>query len=370
MAQPNPNQNLSIGQRLQGGLGRVGQTLFPTDPSMPPDQANALRQSAIMQLGLGMMGASSKGAGFGAALNSGYGQASNNMQGAMQRAYENALAGRAETRANNREQRQDEQSAQAQAHQEWLDKHSLEREKTQDDRFQSQMDRQLDNDKLAQQHWEAEQKSQGEWRKDQLAARGGSVPSGYRLKQDGSLEFIPGGPADPAVANKANTGKLNEYEAKAVSFATRMNGAEKVIKDMAYSPHGVGGAKDTITSKLPFGNTLTSDDYQKYEQAAREWISGMLRFDSGAAVPETEFRRYFNTYFPQIGNEPAIIKQKEEARLRATQALEAGLSPVAMQRLGGPLGNPMPNGGTLYPDSSAADQSALEAEARRRGLIQ
>jgi hypothetical protein len=199
MAQP--SQVPTMGQKISGGLGRVGAALFPVDPNtgMTADQIKQLRTNAMMQMGLGMLGASSKGQGFGASLAAGYGLAQGNIQGSMQQAYENAMANRAETRAVDREKRLDEQADRAQKHQEWLETHTLDRETVADERYAGEREYKLEQDRLAQDRWKTEQGAMEKWRADQINARSrGDVPAGYRLKPDGNLEAIPGGPADPS----------------------------------------------------------------------------------------------------------------------------------------------------------------------------
>jgi hypothetical protein len=113
-------------------------------------------------------------------------------------------------------------------------------------------------------------------------------------------------------ATKAGEGKLNEWQAKSLSLQARMEDAEASLnKD--YKP----GYWVSLAAAVPgVGNTgiLTSDEYNSYKQAARQWISGVLRLDSGAAVPDSEFATYFATYFPQPGESEAVVAQKKAAR--------------------------------------------------------
>lgn len=113
-------------------------------------------------------------------------------------------------------------------------------------------------------------------------------------------------------ATKAGEGKLNEWQAKSLSLQARMEDAEaSLLKD--YQP----GYWVSLASAIPgVGNTgiLTSDEYNSYKQAARQWVSGVLRLDSGAAVPDSEFATYFATYFPQPGESEAVVAQKKAAR--------------------------------------------------------
>lgn len=127
---------------------------------------------------------------------------------------------------------------------------------------------------------------------------------------------------------------LTEFQAKAISQLRRMEGAEKQLSEQEYAPTSVtGGGWNVAMSGVPVvGNAMTSGNFQQYQQSAREWISGLLRLDSGAAVPEVEFQRYFQTYFAQPGDSDEVVQQKATARVRAAEALREGLGGVAPQK--------------------------------------
>lgn len=113
-------------------------------------------------------------------------------------------------------------------------------------------------------------------------------------------------------ATKAGGKRLVDWESKALTFQGRMESSEAYL-DKNYQP----GFWVTMQSNVPvIGETglLKSNEYNLYRQAAREWISGLLRYDSGAAVPESEFARYFATYFPQVGESAEVRAQKAAAR--------------------------------------------------------
>lgn len=131
--------------------------------------------------------------------------------------------------------------------------------------------------------------------------------------------------AETARTAAGNKG-LTEQQGKVGQQLTRMTGAEKnigAITEGGFSP----GFADKLLDNSPGGlnNVLTSTNYQKYKQAANEWIAGLLRLDSGAAVPETEFGRYFQTWFPQPGEPQEVIAQKAESRQRAMEGMRLGL---------------------------------------------
>lgn len=73
-----PESALPWQERMSRGLGRARDGLTPVDPNvaqhMDPNYLKQLRNQAMFTSGLGIMGAASNGAGFGAALNAGLGQ--------------------------------------------------------------------------------------------------------------------------------------------------------------------------------------------------------------------------------------------------------------------------------------------------------
>lgn len=85
----------------QGFMDRLAGTLFPS--SIAGQQADpAAQKAALLQLGLGMMAAGSRGAGLGEGLFGAYTGAANTFQGAMQKAYENSERKRLEEKDDKR----------------------------------------------------------------------------------------------------------------------------------------------------------------------------------------------------------------------------------------------------------------------------
>lgn len=146
-------------------------------------------------------------------------------------------------------------------------------------------------------------------------AQAGRVPSGYRLAADGqSLEFIPGGPADPA--SKAGGGKpLTEGQSKALLFGTRMQEANSIFDDLAEK----GVTTSVPGSRTGYGvgaviSALQPADRQRLDQAKRDFINATLRRESGAVISDSEFRNAELQYFPQIGDSAEVIAQKKRNR--------------------------------------------------------
>lgn len=203
----------------------------------------------------------------------------------------------------------------------------------------------------------------------------GRIPSGYRVGGDGqTLEFIPGGPADPT--SKAGGGKpLTEGQSKALLFGTRMQEANSILDELASN-----GVNTSVPgSRAGFGvgaaiNALQPADRQRLDQAKRDFLNAVLRRESGAVIADTEFNNGDKQYFPQPGDGEAVIAQKKRNREVAMRGILAevpdGDSRVSQVRGGGAQptkpGTPLKRGAA---QAAPADLGGIEAELKRRGLL-
>lgn len=153
----------------------------------------------------------------------------------------------------------------------------------------------------------------------------GNLPTGYRQKADGSgLEYIPGGPADPETAKGKNS--LNDTQAKALQFGTRMQVSGKLLDDLAGQGVTQPGLIKRAGDAVGVGGLLNgtqSSQQQQVEQAQRDFVNAALRRESGAAIAESEFANAKKQYFPQIGDGPEVIAQKKANRELATRGILA-----------------------------------------------
>lgn len=339
---PNPNMGGGIGGfmrrasvGLQNGLGKVGQGLFPVDETaaagMSPDQIRSMRNNAMMQMGLGMMASSSQGGRFGESLANGLGRAQQGLAGAMQRGFENATAARQEQRQMQRDSAADERFDKQYERQ-------VAREDRLDDRDQRNFDHQLKQEELIQKRFEAQQQTQAEQfeRRMQLAqAKSNGVslpkpPAGYRWKDDGSQEPIPGGPADPS--NK--TGNYQEAERTAAFLGTRLANAMSMLKGISAEDQKPGvmetGARE-LGSEMG-ANWLRSEDRQKANAAQRDALDAALTLATGAAYTAEQIDAMRVSYFPQIGDTPDTQAQKKQSFDMLLQAarVKAGRASTAI----------------------------------------
>lgn len=165
-------------------------------------------------------------------------------------------------------------------------------------------------------------------------------PAGLDAKAQG--QYMDAMAADAAKrAQNGGMPDLTERQAKATAFAARMEQAEAemgnaIKSNPAFNPSNV--VDNVAASILPpqFRNIAISPEYQQVRAAQENFITGLLRLDSGAAIPPAELEAYIAQYFPVAGDTKATIEQKARARqaaLEATKAEAAGGYNVTSGRL-------------------------------------
>jgi hypothetical protein len=149
---------------------------------------------------------------------------------------------------------------------------------------------------------------------------------------DGKLIQIPEG-LDPSARKvfvnevarnnaKVVGGELTEAQAKSTIYASKMEQSNKSISD-TQGTSLIG----KVASGVPLGNYAQSADYQKYKQASSNFITALLRQESGAAISKSEFERYDKEYMPQPGDTREVLSQKSEARRVAIEGMKKGAGP-------------------------------------------
>jgi len=67
-------------------------------------------------------------------------------------------------------------------------------------------------------------------------------------------------------------------------------------------------------TKLPMFNFMKSGDRQAFDQAKENFVTAVLRQESGANIPDSEFDREDTKYFPQPGDKEDVLTQKKQNR--------------------------------------------------------
>jgi hypothetical protein len=154
-----------------------------------------------------------------------------------------------------------------------------------------------------------------------------NLPTGWeRPTPRAPAQRIPGLPAtitDPKP--KGGEGELGVAQSKAAGFLSRAEEANK-----GFEASGATGAQSFATAVgravLPdvVEPYILDDKRQQAEANKRAFISSVLRYESGAAIPPEEFESANKTYFPQAGEDEATAATKAKLRADAIQAIRMG----------------------------------------------
>lgn len=122
--------------------------------------------------------------------------------------------------------------------------------------------------------------------------------------------------------------KLTEGQSKNASFLVRARNSNAVLNEL--ETEGTDFMAK-VKQAVPFnvGNYMQSSEYQKYDQAKRDFINAQLRKESGAVISDQEFANAEIQYFPQPGDGPEVIEQKRRNRQDAIMGFEIGAGPGA-----------------------------------------
>jgi len=134
---------------------------------------------------------------------------------------------------------------------------------------------------------------------------------------------------------RAEGGKPTEAEQKAAGFSQRMELSNQLITDLENKLTAEGKEPNimlpTATSQaigsIPlvgnFARTkFTSTEQQQYRQAQENWVRANLRKESGAVIGAEEMDAEIRTYFPQPGELPEVVAQKNIARQVTQEAMK------------------------------------------------
>jgi hypothetical protein len=155
---------------------------------------------------------------------------------------------------------------------------------------------------------------------------------------------------------------LTEAQGKSTAYGMRMEAANKILTDLEKKGvtntgivrSAIGGtvgltpfigeklqdATNALINPLPGVLGGPSAEQQQVDQARRNFITAVLRQESGAAIAASEFANEEKKYFPQVGDTPEVIAQKQKARELAIKAMNIQAGPQGMRNAqqGDPLG--------------------------------
>jgi len=148
---------------------------------------------------------------------------------------------------------------------------------------------------------------------------------------------------------------LTEAQGNATAFGMRMAESNKLLKNLedkgitntGLIRQALGatvGVLPLVGDKLqsavkasmnPLPSILggPSSGQQEYDQAKQNFITAVLRKESGAAIGASEFRTEDEKYFPQAGDTAQVLKQKQDARELAIKAMGIQAGPQGARNI-------------------------------------
>jgi hypothetical protein len=156
----------------------------------------------------------------------------------------------------------------------------------------------------------------------------------FQESESGPVAFNPQTGVAKPVTTPAGTplpgGKpLTESQGNATAYGMRMASAEDKLQELAKTGNlrpavisGVPLIGGVAAQSLPTWLGGNSDEQQQVKQAKTNFITAVLRKESGAVISDSEFDTEDKKYFPQVNDGPKTIKQKEDARQLAIKAIK------------------------------------------------
>lgn len=140
------------------------------------------------------------------------------------------------------------------------------------------------------------------------------------VQQDKAGNITPVQGYSPKGAGSTN---LNDSQSKSLLFGERMRQADKVLNDLSATntTTSVPGSRTPVVGGIV--NALSSDSQQKLNQAKLDFMTAVLRRESGAAISDGEYNNADKQYFPQVGDSKAVIAQKQANRQLAINGVLA-----------------------------------------------
>lgn len=116
-----------------------------------------------------------------------------------------------------------------------------------------------------------------------------------------------------------NGGKLTDQQANGLLFGQRAAEAHQQLQDLIDKGFDPASKKTGIQSYAP--NLMQPEDVQLLQQSKLNFISAVLRKESGAAISNSEIKNAERQYFPVAGDGDKVLAQKKKNRDTAIQGL-------------------------------------------------
>ena len=122
---------------------------------------------------------------------------------------------------------------------------------------------------------------------------------------------------------------MTDYQGNANLFATRAKAAHEILNSLEDTINTPALSAKQNVENIPIigglagaaGNGMLSKEQQRVDQAQRDFITAVLRKESGATIQPSEFESAQKLYFKQTNDSPELVEQKRQSRLREIEGL-------------------------------------------------
>lgn len=146
----------------------------------------------------------------------------------------------------------------------------------------------------------------------------------FQASQKGGGLTVTTNPDGTTTVTQGGPGKLTEAQGKDIGFYTRglqanqgLAGVESQLTDFVQQNAGA--------APLGLGNYIRTPEFRQAKVEADNFLTALLRKDTGAAITDKEFELYGPMFLPIPGDDPATIGLKRQKRATALLALRSGL---------------------------------------------
>lgn len=125
---------------------------------------------------------------------------------------------------------------------------------------------------------------------------------------------------------------MTEGQSKDTVYATRARAALEGLDGEGGNPDALTNWGQRALGAVPadLGRYFQSPDYQVAEAQGQQFLSAILRKDTGAAITREEEIIYGDMFLPRPGDTPEVLAVKRDAREMAVLAIENGMPPQAI----------------------------------------
>ena len=129
--------------------------------------------------------------------------------------------------------------------------------------------------------------------------------------------------------------EAKDTQYNAALFGKRAQQAEQVFNTLEATGYDRTSAGQGLMSLLP--GAAQGGELKQQNQAETNFLTAVLRKESGAAISPEEFKMGEANYFPRVGDTPKVLEQKRQARLQAIEGLKAAAGPAWEQVKSAPI---------------------------------